>query len=255
MAGTTNKPKVKIEWPKNFTVQGQLSFPLKSDEEIEQLKAWRLEKDIPKPQFDDKIGGTLFLTQAQWDRSLAHLRDVYIPFVDTLYADTNGSKGVDSEYTAMWLKQIADDVWHDPGDKKKKPNLPLRRLSPKDIENLPDENPYVGKLKFAGPYEEDISVKALVRENAADPQSSLMVHSIASIKELGILDEKTDVDRLWFGAGWTFRAPLKFNAYDKASAGITAYISGPLYLMTDHPMPTFSGNTDEEVVEDGDDWE
>lgn len=238
----------KIEYPKNLTIQGLLSFPIKSEKEIEALAEWREKKNIKKPKFPDKIGGSLFLNEANYEKAVKYLEEVYLPFVDTLYKETNGSKGIEPDLVKRLMKQVKARKWV--GDDKK-PNLPIRDLNAKDKENLGDFDA-VAKIKFAGPYEADIAIKAIVQPEGEDRQ----VVTIASLIEDGVIPEsRQDVDTLWWGAGWNFRTSLRMNAFDSASVGVSAY-SQTLYLLPHLGLPVSSGG-DAAILEDGDDtdWE
>ena len=239
---------IKIEYPKNLTIQGLLSFPIKSEKEIEALAEWREKKNIKKPKFPDKIGGSLFLNEANYEKAVKYLEEVYLPFVDTLYKETNGSKGIEPDLVKRLMKQVKARKWV--GDDKK-PNLPIRDLNAKDKENLGDFDA-VAKIKFAGPYEADIAIKAIVQPEGEDRQ----VVTIASLIEDGVIPEsRQDVDTLWWGAGWNFRTSLRMNAFDSASVGVSAY-SQTLYLLPHLGLPVSSGG-DAAILEDGDDtdWE
>ena len=145
--------KVEITWPKNYVANGILSFPLCSDEDIAALNEWRVKRGIKKPKFADKIGGSLLLNKEQYDAARKYLVEVYLPFVDTLYKDTDGVKGISPELVAELLKQAKAEDWS-------KSNMPIRTLTPKDVENAPDG--IVAKLKFSGPYEDTIKKKAVI---------------------------------------------------------------------------------------------
>ncbi|QYC53786.1 hypothetical protein SEA_EUGENEKRABS_16 [Microbacterium phage EugeneKrabs] len=244
--------KVEIPWPKNVNLTGQLSFPLTSKEDITALQEWRAKKSQPKPQFPDKIGGTLLLKQAQWDKAVDYLVNTYLPFNMELYKLTNGEKGIDPDLTKELLEQAKRDVWIDEGDKKKRPNLPLRRLDEKDIKNTGgDESPFVGKVRFSGPFEEGaIEKAAIVMRNGQQ--------TVVPLREL-IEDEiipasRADYNKLWWGSGWFFRVNMRFNAFDSASVGVAAY--APKIFLLPHLGLPVSGGADADVVEDdGDDWD
>ena len=232
--------KVEIEWPKNYVATGILSFPLCSDEDIAALAEWRVKRGIKKPKFADKIGGSLLLNQEQYDKARAYLTDTYLPFVDTLYKDTDGAKGISPELVAELLKQAKAEDWS-------KSNMPIRNLTDKDIENAPDGIVY--KLKFSGPYEASITKKALIKP---DPNGPLQAINISEVE--GLPENRKDEDTLWWGANWHFRTSLRFNAFDTASVGVSAYCAGTLYLLPHLGMP-ITGGGDAAVLEDGDDWE
>ncbi|QNN98063.1 hypothetical protein SEA_FEDE_15 [Microbacterium phage Fede] len=239
----------KIEWPRSLTVQGQLSFPIKSEAEIEKVVEWRKKNNIKKPKYDDKIGGSLILNQVNYDKAVAYLEEVYLPFVDVLYKETNGEKGVDADALKLLKEQVKKRNWLAADGK---PNLPLRDLNEKDRENL-GEFPGVAKLKFSGPYEENLGVKAIIQPQG-EPR---YVTSIDSLVEDGLIPEsRRDVDQLWWGANWNFRVNVRMNAFDKATVGVTGYVQ-TLYLLPHLGLPVFGGSGDADVLEDGDDadWE
>lgn len=234
--------KVKIEFPKKMQTQGILAFPIKSDEEITKLAEWRVEKGIKKPKYDDKIGGTLFLTQVQVDRIVKHLLEVYMPFVDVYYKETDGDKGIEPGLTKKLVELIKKKDWSTK-------QLPIRELTDKDIENRPDES-YVAKLKFMGPYESNLKVKGIVLGENGEQ----VIVSIDELNDEGLLPEgRTNPDDLWWGAGWPFKVAMRFNAFDTANFGVSAYVD-TLYLQAHKELPVFGGNDDATIVEDGDDW-
>ena len=236
---------IKIDWPAGLTVQGQLAFPLKSEQEIEALKEWRAKKGIKKPKYPDKIGGTLILNQLNYDKAYEYLVKTYLPFVDTLYKETDGEKGIEPDQVKMLLEQAKKRKWL--SDSEEKPNMPIRALTDKDRENMRDY-PGVAKLAFSGPYEEDLGVKAIIVT-----EDKRTVVSLDDLVDEGILPEgRTDSTKLWWGSGWNFRTSLRFNAYDKASVGVTAY-ANTLYLLPHLGLPVVGGSSDAAVLEDGDD--
>jgi hypothetical protein len=228
------------EYPKNLNVQGVLSFPITSDADLAALKEWRDKKGIKKPKFADKIGGSLFITDKMAERIADHLETVYLPFVDVLYKETDGEKGVGPAQVKELLALVKKRDWSTK-------QLPLRELTPKDVENRPDDK-YSLKLKFQGPYESDISKKAIVYDG-----NTPMITSLDSLDDENALPEsRADYDELWWGAGWTFRANIRFNAFDTASLGVTGY-APTLFLLPHLGMPV-SGGGDGAVLEEGDDW-
>ena len=239
----------KIDYPERVTVQGQLAFPLKSEAEIEALKEWRAKKGVKKPKYPDKIGGTLILNQVNYDKVQKYLVDTYLPFVDTLYKETDGDKGIEPDQVKALLKQAKEKNWLGPDNK---PNLPLRSLNEKDQENMRDY-PGVAKLSFSGPYQEDLEVKAILVDSDGN-RSAVSLDTL--IDEDMLPDSRRDSSKLWWGSGWIFRASFRFNAFDKATVGVTAY-ADTLYLLPHLGLPVFGGNSDAAVLEDGDDadWE
>lgn len=250
-----NKTKVEIPWPKNINLTGQLSFPLTSMEDIEKVQAWRVKKGYKTPQFPDKIGGSLLLKQPAWDKAVDYLINTYLPFVKVLNDLTDGEKGIEPGLVDELLEQAKRNVWIDEGDKKKRPNMPLRTLDEADIKNTADSEgntPFVGKIRFSGPFDEGaIDKAAIVMRDGKQ--------TVVTIQELiaqGVIPaSRSDINALWWGSGWTFRTNLRFNAFDSASVGVAAY-TPKLFLLPHLGLPV-SGGTDADVIseEDGDDWD
>jgi len=230
--------KFEGTYPKNLTIDGILSFPLTSDADLAALKEWRVERKISKPKYPDKIGASLLLNQKQLDKAVEYLTKVYLPFVDVLYADTDGEKGIPPELTAVLLEQAKKQDWSDS-------NMPIRALTAKDIENLPSDD-IVAKIKFSGPYEADMGKKALIKD---EDGSTIAI----KLEDVDLPESRKDYNQLWWGAGWHFRVALRLNAFDTASVGVSAY-GATLYLLPSLGMPV-SGGGDAAVIEDGDDWE
>lgn len=240
--------KHEITWPKNLTLNGQLSFPIKSDEEIERVVQWRLEKGIPKPDYADRIGASLFLNQEQHDRAVKYLETVYLPFAATLHGLTNGEKGIDPEVIKELQDQVKKREWLLKVGRKSKPNLPIRPLTEGDKKNAPDWA--VSKIKFNGPYESSMTIKAIVK----DEDGTQLVSTIEALPVGALPENANDPSALWFGAGWPFRVSLRFNAFDTTNAGVSAY-GGVLYLLAFEELPVFGNSSDADVLQDGDDWE
>ena len=237
----------KIEYPRNLTLQGQLQFPLKSEAEIEAVKEWRNKKGHKKPKFADKIGASILVNQVNADRFIEYFEKTFIPFVETLYKDTDGDKGVDADARKLLLAQVKKRQWL---GEDGKPNLPIRDLSEKELEQLGDNpNGYVAKIRFQGPWQKDLGVKAILIEDERQ-----VTHDLDYLNDEGILpDGYTDSSKLWWGSGWTFRVSMRLHAYETASTGVSGYVN-TLYLLPHLGLPTFSGSEDADVLEDGDDW-
>lgn len=236
----------KIEYPDNINVRGIMSFPLYSLSNIEQMAEWRTRKNIGKPRYPDRIGFSLMLDQSQHDKVVENLGKVYLPFAKTLQAVSGKTKGIDPVLVGKLQKLVKEEDWSET-------NLPIRNLNDRDLENNAKnglEN-IVSKLRVAGPpMEKPITLKALVREDHDDERSAQVVVPISQIEDR--LGEQSDPTALWWGAGWPFKTNIRFNAFNAASFGVTAYVRSA-YLFADRDLPTFGGG-DASILEDGDDW-
>jgi hypothetical protein len=232
----------KIEYPKNINVSGLMAFPLWNEGNIDQLQEWRVRKNLPKPRFADRIGFGLMLNQEQHDRVVSNLTKVYLPFAKTLKKVSGGDKGIDPILIGKLEKLVKEEDWSES-------NLPIRNLNERDIENNAKNGieGIVSKLRVAGPSEDKpITRKALVKGDGDDVE----VVPISSIADR--LGEQTDPDALWWGASWPFKTNVRFNAFNAANFGVSAYVR-TAYLLADLELPLFGGN-DADVLEDGDDW-
>ena len=236
-------------WPKNLNLQGQLSFPITSAADLPALKEWREKKELKKPKYADKIGGGLLLRPAGFAKVQTYLVETYLPFVNELYKETDGEKGIEPNLVKTLLAQAKKGVWL---DAEGKPNLPIRELNEKDKENTGgDDSPFVGKVRFAGPFESDIPKAAIIRLGEGGEK----IVTIDDLLDDDILPENhRDSTKLWWGSGWTFRIPMRFNAYDSASVGVTAYAQ-KMFLLPHLGMPVSSGDDSDVLGEDGDDWD
>lgn len=234
----------KISYPDNCIVQGTLAFPIKSDEEIEALKEWREKKGYKKPKFPDKVGGNLFIREKTLERLAVYMEETYIPFITDLRNAGKNTLDEDEQDTLLQLVKARD--WSDK-------NLPIRELTPKDIESTGGEDsPFVAKIKFQGPYQASLPIKYVVH-NEAGRQEVVKFNELEDY-QVTLPAGQDDPEKLWFGSGWPFRLSLRLNAYNQNEPGITAYVN-EMYLLAYADLPVFTSNNDEAVVaEDGDDW-
>jgi hypothetical protein len=242
-ASKTASDKVEIPYPKNLVLEGILSFPLTSESDLDALQEWRTRRKIDPPEYPDKIGANLILDQAGYEKAKAYLIETYLPFAVVLHGLTKGKKGIDQAAADELIAQAKADKWTALEGRKEKPNLPLRYLTEKDVENAPEGSVY--KIKFSGPFEKPFPKKAIVKD---EDGTQIAVR----LSEIELPDGRDDPDALWWGAGWHFRVSMRFNAFDKASLGVTAYGNG-LFLLPHKGLPV-TGGSDASVLEDGDDW-
>jgi hypothetical protein len=241
----------KGEYPNDLNLRGQLSFPLYTEKNIEEAKEWRKKKGFKALKFDEKRGATLLLKPLQFERLQQHLIEVVIPFGGTLFKATDGEKGVEPDVVKALLKQMKDGNYIGPDNK---PNLPIRRLSEADIKNTtPDgetESPYVGKVKFQGPYKEDLPISVLLVDTNTGKERIITIQDLVDDEILPA--NRADTTRLWWGAGWKFKTSLRFNVFDAASIGVSAFAQ-KVYLLPHLGLPISAGG-DANIIEDGDDW-
>ena len=240
--------KYDIEYPDNLNVTGKLSFPIKSEQEIEALQDWRLSKGHKKPKFPDKIGVSLLIKEETQQRIIEYLRETYIPFSVRLNEVSRGDAGVTSDQAKTLDTQLAKKNWYGADGK---PNVPLREMSDKEQEGL-DGYPAISKIRLAGPMQNaPIKVQALQRVDGG-----LKIFDIEELVDDGILPEgHTEPNKLWWGTGWYFRTSVRFYASDTPRLGITGYIQ-KLYLLPHLGMPVVGNQSDAKILEEGDDdWE
>jgi hypothetical protein len=243
-AATKSREKVEIPWPKNLVIEGPMSFPLTSVADLDAIKDWRAKRKIAAPEYDDKIGVNILLTQEKYEKAVDYLENVYMPFTG-IYHELTG-KGVDPAAQADLLAQIKERKWTTLEGRKEKPNLPIRELTDSDRENI-DTDLYTFKMKVSGPYEADFEKKAIIKNDQGRQVA-------VELSKIDLPTSRRDPNQLWWGSNWHFRVPMKMNAFERASLGITAY--GSVLFLLPHLGLPISGGTDEaQVLEDGDDWE
>ena len=230
--------KTQLAYPKNLTVTGQLSFPLWSEDDLTRLAEWRANRGLKKGKYPDRLGGTLFLNQAQVDKITEYLTGTFLPFVSEQYAATNGDKGLDKDTVLEIEKKVKANDWS-----MDDYLLPIRNLSAKDADNVTED--IVAKWSFGASGGNEIQKKFLGR-NADGDLEVIGISAVENVPE-DALDGIDDT--LYWGSRNTFRGAFNLNAYEAASTGISAYTRS-LYLMTDLPMTWGSGSDDEEVLED-----
>lgn len=231
----------KIEYPANINVDGIMSFPIYSKEQIPMVEAWRTRKGFAKPKYADRISFALLLNEKQTEDVVKGLAE-YLTFAATLQEVSGGKKGIDPELVAKLQALVEKRDWSEK-------NLPLRKLSAKDLENADknDIGDVVTKIKVAGPVgEAPFTRKALIKVDGTPT-----VVSLSEVEER--LGDQTDPNALWWGASWPFRTNVRFNAFDAANYGVTAY-GKSAYLLADKELKSFGGGGDAEVV-DGGDWD
>jgi hypothetical protein len=238
--------KIEIPWPKNLVIEGLLSFPITSEADLEALTEWRTRRKINPPEYPDKIGANLLLTEDNYRKAVTYLAETYLPFARRLKDEFGRSKALDADLVDELIKQVSDEKWTVAEGRKEKPNLPLRYLTPKDRENAPDGYEY--KIKFSGPFEKDFPKKAIIKQDG--------VQVTVPLSQIELPDERKDPDALWWGANWHFRTSLRMNAFENAAGNgaVTAY-GNALYLLPHLGLPVTGGAGDAAVLEDGDDWE
>src|SRR5687768_7496595 len=94
----------KGTYPENLNTRGQLSFPLYTDANIEEAKAWREKKGHKKTKFQEKKGATLLLKPLQFEAAKKHILEVVLPFQNELYKGTDGEKGVEPDVVKALTK-------------------------------------------------------------------------------------------------------------------------------------------------------
>ena len=209
MAATKAASKVEIPWPKNLVIAGLLSFPITSEADLEALAEWRTRRKIPAPQYPDKIGANLLLTQDDYDKARTYLAETYLPFVNELRTLDPTRKVLDAELVDELQKQIAEEKWTVLEGRKEKPNLPIRYLTDKDRENAPSED-YVFKIKFSGPYEKPFPKKAIIKDEDGKQIA-------VDLKHIDLPSERDNPDALWWGAGWNFRTSIRMSAFENSN--------------------------------------
>ena len=238
MATKKTAAKVSAEkpaFPRNLGVTGILSFPLWTESQLGQLKEWRADKGFAKPKFPDVKGGTLFVTQPMVDKIQAYILNELLPYAEALHVYDDG-KGLDPETAATIRERVENEDWTESNDEIV---IPLRKLTEKDQENLPNED-IVAKFVYRASGGNDISPKALAR----DEDGTLVV---VDLDDLTNVNQETD--QLFWGARNTFRGAFNLNPYMAAKSGISAYTRA-LYLRSDLPMSWGGGDDTETILED-----
>lgn len=239
MATKTNINKSKNEsseiiYPKNLTAQGILSFPLWNDKDKdERLPEWRQSKGHKPGDYDDRLGGTFFLTKKMVDHIAKYLLEVYLPFTIELNEKTGGKKGFTPEEAEALEQNIRDEDWSEQ-------NLPIKDLSKTDAKNVDDD--IVAKFVFYASGGNEISKKLMGKDGAGNLMTL----------EFGDVEGIPDTDALWWGARNTFRGAFNLNNYVRVIGkirvpGITAYTRS-LHLRSDLPMNWGGGTEDVEAL-------
>lgn len=232
---TNNAP---LAYPKSLMVNGILSFPLWSEDDLVRLQEWRLKKRLPSPEYEQRIGGSLFVDQAMVDKIKSYLTETFLPYTAKQNA-LDGKKGLDKEAIQDLEKRIDKEDWT-LGDRIPY-ILPLRNLTEKDSENVDDD--IVAKFAFSGSGGNTISKKFLAR----DDDGTLMVVQPQTVSGIPLEEIDRMDESLFWGARQTWRGSFNLNGYMKAKTGISAY-TRTLYLRTDLPMSWGGGGSDDTAV-------
>ena len=227
--------KTEIKYPANVNVQGILSFPLWSGKDKdERLPKWREQKGYKKGEYDDRLGGTFFLTQKMVDHIKAYILETYLPFTIELNKN-DPKKGFTPEQAEQIEELVKQEDWSES-------NLPIKDLNDKDVEN--NDEDIVAKFVFYASGDNDIAKRAVGRNS----DGALVALGWDDLEEEGIPDR----DTLWWGSRNTFRGGFNLNAYTRKVGkfvvpGITAYTRS-LHLRSDLPMTWGGGSEDVEAV-------
>ena len=234
-ASTTSKAASDIKYPANLNVQGLLSFPLWSNKDKdERLPKWREEKGYKKGEYEDRLGGTLFLTQKMLDHFKKYAIETFLPFAVELNK-SNPKKGFTPEQAEELESLINAEDWSES-------NLPIKDLNEKDVEN--NEEDIFAKFVFYASGDNDIAKRVVGRNS----EGTLIALDWDDLEDEGIPDR----DTLWWGSRNTFRGGFNLNAYTRKVGkftvpGITAYTRS-LHLRSDLPMNWGGGSEDVEAV-------
>lgn len=187
--------------PTTVTIYGRLSFPVfkYADAVVRNQKS-----DYPKadttqvtPEFN------LLVEQAQLDKLVAHVRDVFLPFCEAQAAANEKRNALTPAETKRILKVIDGGDWAD-----QPPYLPIKMVPEKTQALAPEA---VAMIKILGNRGTDIEQKAIVtsEDELLVPDPALLVYPV--IKPIG-----QTVHQLYAGC------------YTAATLNLYSFVSGKL---------------------------
>ena len=201
--------------PANVTISGRLSFPRFTHAEAVVANAKsKFPKATPeevKPEFN------LLVEQAQLDKFVAHIKDVFLPFVESQYA--KGPK----EKNALAPKEVKKILaMIEAGDwEETPPSMPIKKISEKNQEAAPEA---VASVKITGMKNTNIALKATVYE-----EGQLAVPDPDILKYPFVTDLKNTVFQMYAGAYVVTTVNLYAFFSSTSVFGITASANTAIY--------------------------
>lgn len=162
--------------PKSVTVYGRLSFPRFTMAEA--IKGNEGSK-FPKKDADIAPEFNLLLEQAQLDKLIKHIDDVFLPYVEAQAAAKEKRDALDPKSVKKVRDFLAAGDWSD-----QPPFMPIKPVHEKTQPLAPEA---VASLKITGPKGADVTLKATVYEEGQllvpDPDDLLPYPKIKPIEE------------------------------------------------------------------------
>lgn len=157
--------------PANVTVYGRLSFPVWTYKEAVARNAAapanvrKADEATVTPEFN------LVLEQNQLDKFIAHVENVYFPWVNANFAAGEKRNSLEKKHTDMLLKTLTGDLEVQP------PYVPLKPVSEKTLSMAPEA---VAMIKVVGQRGLDLEQKAIVNseDELVVPEPDLLVYPV-----------------------------------------------------------------------------
>jgi hypothetical protein len=207
--------------PQNVTVRGRLSFP---NFVHSQAVARNLKSKFPKADAADvQPDFNLLLEQAQLDKLVAHVTDVFLPYCAEQHKKQEKRNALEPKLVARILKQIEAADWED-----QPPYLPIKPVHDKTALLAPEA---VASLKIVGNKGQDIQLKARVND-----ESELAIPD-ANQLTFPVLKPINETVHNMYG-GCYVAATLNLYAYDNggASRGFSAGAGVAVFIADGEPF-------------------
>lgn len=156
--------------PQNVTLHGYYSFP---KETIKEAIEWNQKGRFPNPD-TSKIAPEfhILVTQAQLDKLVGHIQDVFLPFVAEQHRAGEKRNALDPKQIARLNKALDEGDWED-----QPPYLLIKPVHEKTAEMVPE---CVASIKVNGIPGRDLVLKAIVRseDELAVPDEDILQYPI-----------------------------------------------------------------------------
>ena len=200
--------------PATVTIYGRLSFPTFTwQEAVERNRTAPRNIQVSKDE-DVKPSFNLLLEEAQLDKLMTHIKDVYLPWVsDQHKAGADRFKQLDDKQVARLVKQLDSDWTEQP------PHILLKPVSDKSLALMPEA---VASVKLSGNKGEDMTLKAIINSEEELAVNDGQIVTFPTIRPIN-----ESVHNMYPGA--YVAATINLYAYYNSAPGLSGGCATPVF--------------------------